>query len=87
MLVALHDGRVHTLLLRRGFTQEGWSCPACGRLRTEAGDCPLCGAAMTHVDDVVNLARALKSNAALKQVDGASALDNMGGIAALLRYA
>ncbi|MBI5524170.1 MAG: hypothetical protein HY910_16215 [Desulfarculus sp.] len=89
VLAALHDGRVHTLLVRRGFTQEGWSCPACGRLRSETGDCPLCGAAMTRADDVVNLAlaKALDSGAALEQVEGASALDQMGGIAALLRYA
>jgi peptide chain release factor subunit 1 len=89
VLAALHDGRVHTLLLRRGLAQAGWSCPACGRLSTEAGACPLCGAAMTKVDDVVNLAlaRALDSGAALEQVEGASALDDMGGVAALLRYA
>ncbi|MFH1034696.1 MAG: hypothetical protein V1806_09355 [Pseudomonadota bacterium] len=89
VLAALHDGQVHTLLMRRGFTQEGWSCPACGRLRAEAGDCPLCGAVMTRADDVVNLAlaRALDSGAALEQVEGASALDHMGCVAALLRYA
>jgi peptide chain release factor subunit 1 len=89
VLAALHDGQVHTLLVRRGFTQAGCSCPSCGRLRAEAGDCPLCGAAMTKVDDVVNLAltRAMDSGAALEQVEGASALDQMGGIAALLRYA
>ena len=89
VLAALHDGQVHTLLVRRGFTQQGWSCPACGRLRAEAGSCLLCSAAMTRVDDVVNLAlaRALESGAALEQVEGASALDQMEGIAALLRYA
>jgi peptide chain release factor subunit 1 len=88
-LAALHEGRVHTLFVRRGFTHPGGACPGCGRLRDQAGPCPLCKAEMTPVEDVVNLAaaRALDSGAALVQVEGPSPLDAMGGMAALLRYA
>jgi peptide subunit release factor 1 (eRF1) len=88
-LAALHEGRVHTLFVRRGFTHAGGACPACGRLRDQAGPCSLCKAEMTPVEDVVNLAaaRALDSGAALVQVEGPSPLDAMGGMAALLRYA
>jgi peptide chain release factor subunit 1 len=41
------------------------------------------------VSDVVNLAlaQALESGAILEQIDGDSALDDLGHIAALLRYA
>lgn len=87
-LATLHEGRVHTLFVRRGFTHPGGACPECGRLRDQAGACPLCQAVMTPVEDVVNLAaaRALESGAALVQVEGPSPLDAMGGMAALLRY-
>ncbi len=88
-LAALHEGRVHTLFVRRGFTHPGGFCADCGRLRDQAGACPLCKTEMTPVEDVVNLAvaRALDSGAALVQVEGDSILDKMGGVAALMRYA
>jgi peptide chain release factor subunit 1 len=87
-LAALHEGRVHTLFVRRGFTHPGGACPGCGRLRDQAGPCPLCKAEMTPVEDVVNLAaaQALESGASLMQIEGPSPLDAMGGMAALLRY-
>ena len=87
-LAALYEGRVHTLFVNRGFVAPGGSCPSCGRLRHMAGDCPICGEEMTPVTDVVNLAvaRALASGADLEHVAEGSALDEMGGIAALLRY-
>jgi len=89
VLAALYEGQVHTLLVHRGFTAAGGSCPNCGRLRHVAGECPLCGHQMTPVSDVVNLAlaRALESGATLEQVEGDSELDRLGSIAALLRYA
>jgi peptide chain release factor subunit 1 len=89
VLASLHEGRVHTLFVRRGFTSPGGSCPSCGRLRHVDGKCPLCNTDMTPVSDVVNLAlaQALESGAILEQIDGDSALDDLGHIAALLRYA
>jgi len=89
VLAALHAGQVHTLLVRRGFSAAGGSCPSCGRLRHTDGKCPLCGEQMTPVSDVINLAlaRALESGANLEQIDGASKLDELGQVAALLRYA
>ncbi|MFH1057118.1 MAG: hypothetical protein V1797_00400 [Pseudomonadota bacterium] len=89
VLASLYEGRVHTLMVRRGFTAVGGACPGCGRLRHVADDCPICGQTMAPVEDIVNLAlaQALDSGAALEQVDGPSALDDLGGVAALLRYA
>lgn len=89
VLASLYENQVHTLLVRRGFTAPGGACPACGRLRHVGGPCPICGQAMHPVADIVNLAlaRALDSGAEVEQVEGASALDELGGIAALLRYA
>lgn len=89
VLGALHAGQVHTLFIRRGFMASGGSCPSCGRLRHMSGKCPLCGEEMTQVSDVVNLAlaRAIESGATLEQIEGDSKLDELGEIAALLRYA
>ncbi|MCB2191868.1 MAG: hypothetical protein KQI62_09900 [Deltaproteobacteria bacterium] len=89
VLGALFEGRVHTLFVRRGLTAPGGCCSSCGRLRHVAGKCPICNQAMTPVDDVVNLAvaGALVGGARLEQIDGQSPLDELGGVAALLRYA
>lgn len=89
VLAALFEDKVHTLFLRRGFIQPGGSCAACGRLRHVAGACPICGQEMAPVDDVVNLAlaKAINSGANLEQINGDSYLDELGGVAALLRYA
>jgi peptide chain release factor subunit 1 len=89
VLAALHAGQVHILFVRRGFTASGGSCPSCGRLRHVDGECPLCNEEMTLVSDVVNLAvaRAIESGATLEQIDGDSKLNELGEIAALLRYA
>jgi peptide chain release factor subunit 1 len=89
VLAALHEGKVHTLFIRRDHTAPGGLCPDCARLRHVAGPCPLCGQEMTPVSDVVNLAlaQALDSGAALEQIEGDSPLDELGRVAALLRYA
>ena len=88
VLAALFEGQVHTLFVRRGFTAPGGSCDSCGRLRHVDGLCPLCKKEMTPVEDVVNLAlfSAMESGAQLEQVEGESPLDQLGEIAALLRY-
>ncbi len=88
-LGALFEGKVHTLFVRRGYTAGGGACPSCGRLRHVAGDCPICDQAMIPVSDVVNLAvaGAMVGGARLEQIEGDSPLDDLGGIAALLRYA
>ena len=88
-LGALFEGKVHTLFVRRGYTASGGSCPSCGRLRHVADNCPICNQPMIPVSDVVNLAvaGALVGGARLEQINGDSPLDDLGGIAALLRYA
>ncbi|MCB2188784.1 MAG: hypothetical protein KQJ78_20385 [Deltaproteobacteria bacterium] len=89
VLACLYDGKVHILLVSRDFTSPGGVCPSCGRLRHVAGPCPLCNEPMTKVQDVVDLAvaQAMRSGAQIEQVSGPSALDHMGGVAAVLRYA
>ncbi|ADK84275.1 Peptide chain release factor 1 (eRF1) [Desulfarculus baarsii DSM 2075] len=88
VLASVYEGQVRTLVVKRGYRAAGGVCPACGRLRHVAEPCPICGQKMTAVADVVNLAvaRALASGARLEQVAEDSILDDMGGVAAMLRY-
>lgn len=89
VLASLYEGRVHTLLVTEDFSHDGGICTGCGRLRHVAGQCPICDARMTPVDDVINLAvaAALNSGAAVEEVPAGTPLDQMGNVAALLRYA
>lgn len=88
VLASLYEGQIRTLFVKRGQQASGGACPECGRLRHVAEVCPICGQPMTHVGDVVNLAiaKALDSGARLEQVSESKMLDEMGGIAAMLRY-
>ena len=89
VLASLYEGRVHTLLVTEDFSHPGGVCTGCGRLRHVAGACPICEAEMTPVEDVINLAAAaaLNSGAAVEEVPAGAPLDQMGNVAALLRYA
>lgn len=89
VLASLYEGQVNTLFVSRGFKPAGGFCPNCKRLRHVAGSCPLCNAELTPVNDVVNLAvaSAMAQGARLEQIDGDSPLNDLGHIAALLRYA
>ena len=88
VLASLYEGQVHTLFVRRGQQATGGVCPSCGRLRHVAELCPICGEPMIPVTDIINqaIAKALDSGAKLEQVGESGILDEMGGIAALLRY-
>jgi len=52
-LSSLFEGKVHTLLVEEGFSQEGAHCPKCGFMGLSAGLCPICGEAMSPVPDIV----------------------------------
>jgi peptide chain release factor subunit 1 len=89
VLASLYEGQVHTMLVAQDFCHPGGVCPGCGRLRHVAGVCPICETEMTPVDDVINLAvaAALGSGAAVEELPGQSPLNQLGNVAALLRYA
>jgi peptide chain release factor subunit 1 len=86
VLEALAEQRIDRLLVSDGYTVEGWSCPACGRLAKVGRMCS-CGAEMHHVPDVVERAvdAALSRSCHVDVCDNAD-LDVMGRIGALLRY-
>lgn len=89
-LSALHQGRVHQLLVEENYTASGYICEHCGYIATHhAEKCPFCGySEISSSPDVVNRAihKAIETGAAVSVVRASEALTQAGGIAALLRY-
>jgi hypothetical protein len=90
VLGALERGQVQTLLVDRDYRTPGWRCEKCAWVGLIAVDpCPVCGAATTPVMDAVGeLVRlAILQNGELEVGEGIPLLDELGGVAGLLRYA
>lgn len=91
-LGALNERRVETLMLVRGFSASGCSCPQCGSVYSHnGGACPADGTALDSRDDVIESAvhLALEQSAGVLVVSGeehANELQSHGGIAATLRF-
>jgi len=85
---AVRQGRAELVLIHEGVTSAGWKCESCGEM--DAGGlekCPVCDGATVQVDLVEEIAEAAKlSGAALEFVSGETALDELGGVGALLRF-
>jgi peptide subunit release factor 1 (eRF1) len=88
VLAALADHKVDRLLVSAGFREDGWSCPACGRLSRVGPACPRCGQELRAEEDVVAAAvdDALTASCRVDVCDASADLDVLGRIAALLRY-
>ncbi len=90
VLGALTRGQVQTLLVDRAYRSAGWRCADCSWVGlTPAESCPLCGGKTLPLDDAVGelIRLAVLQNAQIEVGEGLSALADMGGVAALLRYA
>ncbi len=87
-LSSLFEGRVHTLLVEEGFSQEGVHCTKCGFMGLSAGFCPICGESMSPAADIVDeaVAAAMDQNCEVSHITPGSGLSELGGIGALLRY-
>ncbi len=88
-LAALQQGRVHQLLVDRDFHQTGHQCGNCQAVIIENLDnCPYCGGKLAATADAVDLAihRALDMGLKVSVLDHTSRLDEVGGIAVVLRY-
>jgi peptide subunit release factor 1 (eRF1) len=87
-LDALHDRRVATLLVSKGFSAPGWRCDLSGRLAARGRTCAECGGEMTELPDVVEEAieQAFASSAQVMVIAEDADLDVHGRIGAVLRY-
>ena len=88
-LNAVHDGRVHTLIIREGYRSPGFRCQGCGYLTLEQlENCPFCENQFEHIPDAVELAvrRVMRDGGeveVLRETEVHQDFDKIGGI---LRY-
>ena len=90
VLGALGLGQVQVLLVDRNYRAPGCRCEQCGRVGLNAAErCPVCGAATTPVMDAVGeLVRlTILENGQVEVGENIPVLDELGGVAGLLRYA
>ena len=84
-----HQGRVHTLVLERGFEVDGYLCPGCGYVSSEPiTKCPFCGGKPEAVAGAVNrvVQKVIQSGGKVETVAVNEALAKAGHIGAILRY-
>jgi peptide chain release factor subunit 1 len=86
-LEAASDGRVETLLVQNGASQEAYECPECGRAQLEPGECPLDGTKM-EPDEGLDLAvrHTFAMGGIVVPLGHRQDLAPVGGVGALLRF-
>jgi peptide chain release factor subunit 1 len=88
-LYAAHEGRVHTLVVEKGFETEGYLCEGCGYLSPQQmARCASCGGEPQRVSDAVNriVGRVIEVGGKVEVVQDSEALAKAGHIGAVLRY-
>lgn len=88
-LSAVHEGRVHTLIIDRGFRSSGYRCTGCGYITTQSlQQCPFCSKDFETIPDAVEHAvrKVLQSGGDVEILQGDTTLEKYGHIGALLRY-
>ena len=88
-LGAVHEGRVHILVVDEGYRATGYRCRQCGYISAQAKEeCPFCGGKVRRIDDAVNLIvrEVIDQGGQVAVVRDSAALEKAGRIGALLRY-
>lgn len=88
-LNAVHDGRVHTLVIREGYRAPGYQCLGCGYLTSESLKlCPFCENQFEKIPDAVDLAvrRVLRDGGEVEVLREIDVMQDFDRIGALLRY-
>jgi rubrerythrin len=88
-LKAVHDGRIHTLVIRDGYRAPGYQCTGCGYLTGHAhASCPFCGATFKQIPDAVELAvrTVMQQGGEVEVLQNEQPGEKLGYIGALLRY-
>ncbi len=89
VLLALEQGEVQTLLVGQNYRAQAIECAGCGHLDAHLiSFCPVCGRETRQVVNVVEalLPRVIQRNIELFFVNDDAEFDQVGNIAALLRY-
>ncbi|MCD6291553.1 MAG: hypothetical protein J7M34_13700 [Anaerolineae bacterium] len=88
-LGALHEGRIHHLIVAQGFRAPAYRCEKCGYMTVEPVEtCPFCGGRQVHLPDAVDslVRHAIEQGLEVTIVEENDALREAGHIGALLRY-
>jgi peptide chain release factor subunit 1 len=84
-----HQGRVHTLVLEKGFEAEGYLCAGCGYVSAEPIlKCPFCGGKPEKVQEAVDrvVQKVIDTGGKVEIVSENRALSKAGHVGAVLRY-
>ncbi|MCK4234041.1 hypothetical protein KAU34_12005 [candidate division WOR-3 bacterium] len=85
----LNQARIHTLIVKENFTNPGYKCIGCETPYTkEIKKCSLCNKKIIKVPDVIDeiIEKTWELNGEVKFIKKSKELDDLGGIAALLRW-
>lgn len=87
-LLALHEDKVHTLVLSDGFKRAGYKCGHCGYFNIDNGNCSFCSQKMAAIPDIVEEAvkLAVKQNCEIEYVVNHPIMPELGNIGAVLRF-
>jgi peptide subunit release factor 1 (eRF1) len=88
-LVAVHDGRVQSLVIRDGYKAPGYQCQGCGYLTArELPTCQFCGSEFDHIPDAVEMAvyNVMKAGGEVEVLQQQHKVDGFENIGAILRY-
>jgi hypothetical protein len=86
----LERGQIQTMVVDRNYRPPGWRCAGCDWAGLEAVyACPLCEGGPVPISDAVGelMRMAIQQNTRVEVAENIPALEEMGGIAALLRFA
>ena len=89
MLRSLETGEIQTLLLGSNFEASGVKCYNCGHMDMgDAVSCSVCGKPNTRLEDIGDgiVGHALRNHIDIVWIDTTEEFDNIGRIAALLRF-
>ncbi len=89
VLRSLEMGEVQTLLMAEKYTAHAVECPSCGHLDAHmVRYCPVCGRGTQKLEDVCEalVPAAIRRDIELVYVKDEPEFENVGGIAALLRF-
>ena len=87
---ALERGQIQTMIVDRNYRPPGWACRDCDWAGlTPVDECPRCSGKPVPIADAVGeLVRlAILQSSRVEVAEDVPALDEMGGVAALLRFA
>jgi stalled ribosome rescue protein Dom34 len=88
-LVAVHDGRVQSLVIQDGYRAIGYQCQGCGYLTArEMPTCQFCGSKFKDIPDAIEMAvhKVMNAGGDVEVLQHQHKISGFEDIGALLRY-